>query len=303
MTTPTADANRELLRFLAVALGLGLALQIPSLFNPAFLGLGLIVMWIPSLAVLVAGKGARSAARRMLSFPWPWKTMLAASVLGWFHKVVSGLGAVALGYASFNEEHFRFDQGWVVTRADFVWFFPSAGEPLLLFLLHLFAMQLVGVAIAGPLMAFGEEIGWRGYLQGELVRRLGLWKGTLAVGVIWAYWHVGFMLAGHNGGGEHRVVNALVYFPLQVIVVAFLYAWLTHRTKSVLPAICAHAANNSFPAEKLFASHSWTGDKLVSLATTVVLALLVLALYEVFPIAPRVGTRSRQCSRFTDFPA
>lgn len=302
MTMSTAQANRELTRFLAVALGLGLALQVPSLLNPAFLGLALIVMWTPALAVLVAGKGARASARQMLSIPWPWKTMLLASVLGWFHKVVSGLGAVALGYASFNEEHFRLSHGWT-TRADFVWFFPSTGEPLPLFLLHLFAMQLVGVAIVGPLMAFGEEIGWRGYLQGELVRRFGMWRGTLAVGVIWAYWHVGFMLAGHNGGGEHRVANALVFFPFEVIVVAFLYAWLTHRTRSVLPAVCAHAANNSFPADKLFTSHSWAGDKLVSVATTVVLALVVLALYEVGRRADRRRNSDGRASLFGESAA
>lgn len=276
--------RRELVRFLVVALGVGLGLQLPALINPAFLGLALVVMWVPAIALVLAGKGARQEARRRLARPWPWRMMLAASVLGWFHKLVSGLLAVAIGASTFDSSHFRIEHAWRVTRADFVWLFPASGEALPIFVAHMFVMQLVGVAIVSPLMAFGEEIGWRGFLQWRLVRRWGMWKGTLLVGLIWAYWHVGFMLAGHNGGGEHAVVNALVLFPSQLVVVSFLYAWLVHRTGSVLPAICAHAANNSFPADKLFASVSWVGEKGASVATTCLLAVVVVALFRLAPI-------------------
>ncbi|MBT7069590.1 MAG: CPBP family intramembrane metalloprotease, partial [Anaerolineae bacterium] len=50
----------------------------------------------------------------------------------------------------------------------------------------------LNTTIIGPLLglviAFGEEYGWRGYLQGELVK-LGRVKGVLWVGVIWGVWH------------------------------------------------------------------------------------------------------------------
>jgi membrane protease YdiL (CAAX protease family) len=289
-----AARDRAFVRFLAIALGLGLALQVPALFDPAFLGLGLFLMWVPALAVVLAGAPARARARKSLARPWPWGMMLLASVLGWFHKVATGLVGIAVGTATPDTEHFRITDTGLVEKADFVWLFPDAGEPLPIFLLHLFVMQLAGVAIIGPLLAFGEEIGWRGYLQWEAVRRWGLARGTLFVGVVWAYWHLGFLLAGHNAGGEHAVLNALVLFPLQAIVVSFLYAWIVHRTGSVLPAICAHAANNSFPSSELFTVTSWAGDKAVSVAVTALLGLLVLALFRLAP--PRTASQSERAA-------
>ena len=37
-------------------------------------------------------------------------------------------------------------------------------------------------------IAFGEEYGWRGYLQSELFK-LGPMRGVLVLGVIWGAWH------------------------------------------------------------------------------------------------------------------
>jgi membrane protease YdiL (CAAX protease family) len=48
-------------------------------------------------------------------------------------------------------------------------------------------------AIAG----FGEELGWRGLLQKELLN-MGFWKSSMLIGFIWGIWHVPLILMGHN---------------------------------------------------------------------------------------------------------
>jgi len=48
----------------------------------------------------------------------------------------------------------------------------------------------VGSTVLGVVRGVGEELGWRAVLQPEATRRLGPLRGTLAVGLYWAYWHL-----------------------------------------------------------------------------------------------------------------
>jgi membrane protease YdiL (CAAX protease family) len=54
----------------------------------------------------------------------------------------------------------------------------------------------MGPAVNG-LFAFGEELGWRGYLLPKLMP-LGKWKAYVLVGIIWGLWHGPLVLAGFN---------------------------------------------------------------------------------------------------------
>lgn len=38
--------------------------------------------------------------------------------------------------------------------------------------------------------SFGEELGWRGFLQPQLQGRFGFWAGTVATGLLWGAWHI-----------------------------------------------------------------------------------------------------------------
>jgi membrane protease YdiL (CAAX protease family) len=99
-------------------------------------------------------------------------------------------------------------------------------------------------AALNSLAAVGEEFGWRGMLQGELVRRLGITRGIAVLGVIWAAWHAPSILAGYNYP-EHPVWGALVLFPLQLIAASYFLGWLAIRTGSFWAAAIAHGAVNS----------------------------------------------------------
>jgi membrane protease YdiL (CAAX protease family) len=109
-------------------------------------------------------------------------------------------------------------------------------------ILPLMAFQtiLIGSLIGLPL-AFGEEYGWRGYLQGELVR-LGKKRGILLLGLIWSVWHWPIILMGHNYPG----------YPLQGValmtgyttLLAFVLGYVIFKTGSVWLAAFLHALNN-----------------------------------------------------------
>ncbi len=66
--------------------------------------------------------------------------------------------------------------------------------------------------LLAPILAiviyFGEEYGWRGYLQNELIK-IGRVRGVLLVGLIWGAWHWPIILMGVNYPG-HPLLGVLL---------------------------------------------------------------------------------------------
>ncbi len=112
-------------------------------------------------------------------------------------------------------------------------------------------LLLIGAqsVILGPILglpiAFGEEYGWRGYLQGELVK-MGKVKGILLVGVIWGLWHAPIIAMGHNYPG--RPVEGIIMMTLYTIALGFVFGYAVLKSGSVWLAAFLHALNNQLVA-------------------------------------------------------
>jgi CAAX protease family protein len=93
---------------------------------------------------------------------------------------------------------------------------------------------------AAPLF-FGEEFGWRSYLQIRLFARTPL-LAALATGAIWGVWHYPAALSGAlpNENG----ILSLLLIPWWMIVFSIILGWLRLRTSSVWAPALAHSANN-----------------------------------------------------------
>lgn len=91
------------------------------------------------------------------------------------------------------------------------------------------------------LIAFGEEYGWRSYLQGELVK-MGKVRGVLLVGIIWGLWHAPVILMGHNYPGYP--VLGVFLMTLYTIALAFFFGFAMLKSESVWLAAFLHGLNN-----------------------------------------------------------
>ena len=109
--------------------------------------------------------------------------------------------------------------------------------PLLLALLQ----GLVAGATINAVAAFGEELGWRGFLLREL-GFLGFWRGALAIGLIWGIWHAPIILQGHNYP-DHPVAGVLVMTAFCVLY-APLLAYVAVKARSVVAAAVMHGTLN-----------------------------------------------------------
>lgn len=112
--------------------------------------------------------------------------------------------------------------------------------------LHPFWIGLLAALVAGPtvnaIAAFGEELGWRGYLQRELAP-MGFWPSSLLIGALWGLWHAPLIVQGHNYP-EHPLlgVGLMVVF---CMLWAPILGWLRLRSGSVVAAAIGHGAVNA----------------------------------------------------------
>lgn len=110
------------------------------------------------------------------------------------------------------------------------------------------ALQAVLIApIVNSLFTFGEEFGWRAYLQPKLMV-LGWRKTMVWMGLIWGLWHAPVIVMGHNYGTDYPGapwlgIVGMIWFST---VVGIFLGWLTVRAGSVWPAVIGHAALNGF---------------------------------------------------------
>ena len=99
----------------------------------------------------------------------------------------------------------------------------------------------IAISIIGAPMIFGEELGWRGYLQLRLFPGRP-WHAMIATGLIWAAWHYPWILASDQSPYSKAVW--LAFFTVAVTNASVFFGWLRLRTGDTWAPTVAHGANN-----------------------------------------------------------
>lgn len=203
--------------WIATAAILRVATPQPSGFLAISGFLYLLGVFAPSLVALAltARADGRAGTLALLS-----RTVKSSVGARWYVFAISYMAAIKLAAALL----FRITTG--------AW--PAFGqEPVYI--------MAIAIVFSTPVQA-GEEIGWRGYALPRLSARLGLSSASIALGVIWACWHLPFFfIAGTDKSGQSFPMYLLSVTGLSVAM-----AWLYWRTNgSLLLTMLMHAAVNS----------------------------------------------------------
>ncbi len=92
--------------------------------------------------------------------------------------------------------------------------------------------------------ALAEEIAWRGFLQPRFIRRYGIGRGIFFVGLVWGAFH---FISDFRGQMTATIILLTLTRRLYMTVaLSYVLAWLTIRSRSVLPAALAHGFYNIF---------------------------------------------------------
>jgi len=107
---------------------------------------------------------------------------------------------------------------------------------------------LLGFAtiIFGPILGFpqlfGEEYGWRIFLQDRLAQQYGRVKGVLLVGLVWGLWHAPLVAGGLNYPGYPFL--GIFLFTIFAIEISIPLGLAVFKSKSVWLAVYLHGVIN-----------------------------------------------------------
>lgn len=192
---------------------LSLSLATANIAGGLVLALSPILVTLAMMLLVTREGWNRSGWERLGVLHAGWRYWPAAIGTNALVSIAASTVVVALGYARF-----------ITPNSEFI----SAA---------------VAMAITGPILAFAEEIGWRGYLQAR-VQQWGISASMLIVGIVWAAWHMPYILLTpyYHSDGNRVLVVAL--FVGSAIAFSFLFGYLRNASGSVWPAVMAHAAHN-----------------------------------------------------------
>lgn len=100
--------------------------------------------------------------------------------------------------------------------------------------------MVAGITI-NAVAAFGEELGWRGFLL-KAFRHMNFVRASVLIGIIWGIWHAPMILMGHNYP-EHPHLGVLMMTVFCVLFSPFLM-YVTIKSRSVISAAIMHGTLN-----------------------------------------------------------
>ncbi len=241
--------------FLFLVLTFGLSYGLAGLFylisggrpgTMAFTLMGVLYMFMPLVGALLVEKVmhkepvVRSLGMSLNFGPW----FLAAWILPLLViALTTGLSLLL------PQVHFSPDMSGFIQRYE-VMLTPEQIEEVRMSLetmpihpvwLALFSGLSFG-ALVNTLPAFGEELGWRGFLVKAFARQ-SFWKAAFWIGLIWGIWHAPLILMGHNYA-EHPVAGVGM-MTLWCILLSPLFLYVRLKTQSVWAAALMHGVLNA----------------------------------------------------------
>ncbi|MBX3255382.1 MAG: CPBP family intramembrane metalloprotease [Chitinophagaceae bacterium] len=133
------------------------------------------------------------------------------------------------------------EEGLYISPNNFGWGSLTSGE----LIFKIFINALTGVVIVSVL-AFLEEVGWRAWMLPRLIKQFNVRKGIFIGSLIWALWHVPFMLSGILYLKAMPTYLIVLINPFGIFGAGLVISWLWTKTKSLWIVSIAHGALNNW---------------------------------------------------------
>ncbi|WP_238881929.1 CPBP family intramembrane glutamic endopeptidase [Clostridium sp. YIM B02551] len=92
------------------------------------------------------------------------------------------------------------------------------------------------------LLFFGEEFGWRGYLQPRLQNVFGKKVGVIILGIIWGVWHLPLCIMLYS---PSTPIKCIIYYVVFCTTIGIFIGFVYMRTNNLWSVILIHMINNS----------------------------------------------------------
>ena len=258
--------------YIAIAYGLiwgaGLVFYLSGTNVASFAGatqlLASFCMFIPLVATLICQKSSKEPLLRNIGISWKVNRWW---FFGWLIVPLIPLLTILFTHwtigLSFNVPGETVPLGFM-------------NKPVGMVGITLLSGMVAGVTI-NALFAFGEEIGWRGYLLKQFEGRNFL-TTSIIIGIIWGLWHAPLILLGHNYP-QHPQWGVLMMVVLS-IPLSFIIQYFRVKSGSVIVAAVMHGTFNALAgmAYIFIDMNNWNDLIDASCGLTGICSLLVVAI-------------------------
>ena len=111
-----------------------------------------------------------------------------------------------------------------------------------------FSGMVAGITV-NALVAFGEEVGWRGYLLRQFAG-CGFLKTAVLTGIVWGLWHAPIILLGHNY--PNHPVSGVFFMVVLCVLLSVIIQYFRIKSGSVLVAAVMHGTFNALAGMVFF---------------------------------------------------
>ena len=251
---PNQFSSKKIITFLLLTFGLTALFDIPAILfkvsGEANTLHYVASMWSPAIAVFIT-KWIYKENIGSLNWKWPkTKYILLAFFVPFLYSLISYLIIWTAGWGSF------YNVTYVKQVAE--WFGTSSYSDFWTISIFVFMSAIFGL-ITSSSKALGEEIGWRGFLVPELLKKFGYVKTSLLSGSIWALYHYTNLIFGEYNNGT-PFLYGMICFTVMIISISFIFTWYTIKSGSLFPAMILHASHNQL-IQGIFTPLTSTNEK------------------------------------------
>lgn len=206
----------------------------PPFYAPIII---IALMFVPLVASIIVKLVTKE---KIIPYGWHWcgwKPILGILIImpALFSLVYGTTWALGFGKANFSLQIFSQQvkelTGESVNLPSSPWY-----------ILGLFLLTCLLTPWINSIVAFGEELGWRGFLLPRLMP-LGKTKAYLLLGVIWGLWHAPLIVMGYCF--YTNVILGIIIFTMVTTALGWFINDLTLKYKSVFLAAFIHGTFNS----------------------------------------------------------
>ncbi len=210
-----------------------------------FTVLGAIIMFMPSISVIIIKKFIHHEKIKedlLISFKinkWFFIAWLIIPVIMFFSLGISLLFPDVIYSPEMSGFINRFESMLTPTQIEQM---KNSLTTLPINPIWLFLIQgmIAGVTI-NAIAAFGEELGWRGFLLKEF-KEMTFFKAAIIIGFIWGIWHAPLILMGWNYP-QHPQIGVFM-MTIFCILLTPLLLYISIKSKSVIAAAILHGTMN-----------------------------------------------------------
>jgi membrane protease YdiL (CAAX protease family) len=225
-----------------IAAGTAILLGMRDANSPVFIIFSMSYMLLPAICAIILQKIHREKPFRNLNISFKLNWWFLVAVIVPFIAAFLSLGiSLLFPNVSFSPNGEGLLSMLSAEQAELA-AEQLARFPPVVFLLMQTGSALIAGCTINALFAFGEELGWRGYLLKTLQDKK-LLPASLIIGGVWGLWHFPLILLGHNYP-QHPVIGAgmMVIF---CILLTPVMIYIVIKSKSVITAAIFHGCFNA----------------------------------------------------------